>query len=183
MLMGNSTRVSDKPFIKIGGKPLFRYGYDILEDIFEKPLIVANESVAQKVQKIGLDFVLENMDIGPVGGIIAGLKTLTSKYVFVTACDMPFINEKVVRYMQTLVSDDGLFPKHDNGNIESLHGFYNRGSFIKAEIPKDYKIRNMIEEMNVSYVQTGELRRLDPELSTFKNINTREDIRWFQGLI
>lgn len=182
MLFGRSTRLKDKPFIKIRGKELFRHGYETLAGIFDRVLIVANESVADKTGKLGIDYITEDLGAGPAGAIVAGLKNLTSDYVFVAACDMPFINDNVVRFMVDRVEGDGLFPRHENGDIEPLHGIYRRKPFIGVGIPEDRRVRTMIESLDVSYIQVEELRRFDRRLLTFRNINTQEDIRWMETL-
>ncbi|MDO8525689.1 MAG: molybdenum cofactor guanylyltransferase, partial [Candidatus Omnitrophota bacterium] len=89
----------DKAFLKVGGKTIIDRQLKALRNIFKEIMIVTNSPDRYKDRKgvkIIPDLVREK---GPLGGIYSGLSASGSFYNFVTACDMPFINEGLVKYM------------------------------------------------------------------------------------
>lgn len=77
---------------------------------------------------------------------------------------------------------DAAIPQWPNGYIEPLHAVYKVSPALsaaeKAMGEGRLTIRAMIAGLGkVVYVGTDELRRFDPELSTFFNINSQKDLR------
>jgi len=63
---------------------------------------------------------------GPLAGLHAGLLTAKHSHSLVVACDMPFLNLKLLNYMVSLPLDyDVLIPKI-GGWLEPLHAIYSR---------------------------------------------------------
>lgn len=183
MLMGVSERLINKPFIKINGKELFLYGYETLDRIFDKIVIVCHGSLGNRLKKYDIEFITEEYGIGPIGGILAGSKYLSKEYVYVTGCDMPLPNAGAIMHLWEKVSDDGMVPIYKNGQIEPLHSFLRREKVLEIGIPKGHKIRNLLEKMNVEFMPVGDLRKYDEKLLTFRNINTQEDMEWLKNYI
>ncbi len=182
MLMGVSTRIKDKPFVKIDGKELFLHGYATLRKIFDSIIIVyeKNKILKNKLKKYPIKKIPENHEIGPLGGIYEGMKHCTGEYVFVNACDMPFLNPDVIKFLYKNTKKDGIVPRHKNGQIEPLHAFYRREKILKIfNKIKGRSIKDMLALLDIHYISTEKLRNLDPELLTFRNLNTREDILEF----
>jgi len=119
----------------------------------------------------------------PLIGMLTGLRRVKSDYALVLPCDLPFVNEPIVRLLFKRASGyEASVPKWPNGNIEPLHSVYDVSS---AELAAEETIRSgqlkvsrMIERLErVVYVDTRELRTLDKDLLTFFNINARQDLR------
>ncbi|MGC8812640.1 MAG: molybdenum cofactor guanylyltransferase, partial [Candidatus Aenigmatarchaeota archaeon] len=98
---GKSSRLRNKPFLILKDKPLVKHIFDNLEKIFSDVVIVVkNENERRKIEeiirncKIAVD---KNKIFSPIAGILEGLKFLKNDFVFVVACDMPFIKEKTVK--------------------------------------------------------------------------------------
>jgi len=58
---------------------------------------------------------------GPLGGIYTGLATSDSVYNLVVACDMPFLNEDLLRYMIQLSANFDLVVPRWDSMVEPLH--------------------------------------------------------------
>ena len=187
MLMGRSERIKNKPFVKIRGKELFRYGYEALSEIFAKVFIVCEKSLGNKLKDYpDLDVVTESYGIGPLGGIYGGAKHSRAEFIFVTGCDMPFLNKRVMEFLCTLVEKDGVVITNEKGFLEPLHSIYRREKALEVLggiLGKERRISKMIEQMDVRYVSTEKLRGYDEELITLRNINTRGDIAWLEGFL
>ncbi len=116
--------------------------------------------------------------IGPIGGLHAGAIAACGDYIFVSACDMPCIESSVVRYLfETLGTYDAAIPSWNFDMIEPLHAVYRRSvlmDYLKSH--ESLSLRPMIRSINTRYVSVEELRKFDPRLRTFTNINKLEDL-------
>lgn len=125
-------------------------------------------------------------DVGPLEGIRAGLLEASHNYAFVCACDMPFVNRKVVDLLfEKARGHDVALPRHNARMFESLHAVYSKK--LIPEIEKAlgrgdrFVLAPVFELEDVVYVDVSEIREIDPELLTFANINTVEDIERIVG--
>ena len=177
----------DKSLIQLNGKPLLAHVIDTLYDLVEEILI----SLRSYKQAKKLDKIIEGKNIrivvdevvgyGPIAGINAAMKALTSEVVFLTGCDMPNLKTDVIKQLFMLIEDyDAVVPIWENGDIESLHSVYRRDSTLTATdlciSNGEKKLFEFINRLDVRYVRIDEIKRLDPSLLTFSNINSPEDI-------
>lgn len=174
-------------------------GKTILERLLESLFLVVDEvifSVRDKTQEQKLKPVLEISpfreirfcfdtlrDVGPLEGIRTGLLESRSEYSFVCAGDMPFVNSKVVDLLfETADGHDAALPRWEDGKFEPLHAVYSRKLIL--EIGKTFGggrhsvLTPVFEMKDLVFVEVSEIREFDPELSTFANINTVEDIEF-----
>ncbi|HNW37608.1 MAG TPA: molybdenum cofactor guanylyltransferase [Methanosarcina vacuolata] len=121
-------------------------------------------------------------DAGPLEGIRAGLLESRAEYSFVCAGDMPFVNFRVVDLLFEKASGhDAALPKRKDGKFEPLHAVYSKK--LIPEIEKAFEngrcsvLTPVFEMKDVVFVEFSEIRELDPELRTFVNINTVEDLK------
>jgi molybdenum cofactor guanylyltransferase len=116
--------------------------------------------------------------IGPIGGLHAGALAAHGDTLFVSACDMPCIDAGVVRYLFDSIGDgDAAIPSWNYDMIEPLHAVYRRSVLLSYLVDHEsYSLRPMIRSINTRYVQVDELRKFDPTLRTFTNINKLEDL-------
>jgi molybdopterin-guanine dinucleotide biosynthesis protein A len=64
---------------------------------------------------------------GSLGGVYTGLVSSNSFYNVVVACDMPFLNLDLIRYMISIAeSADAVIPKTLNNVLEPLHAIYSK---------------------------------------------------------
>jgi len=115
---------------------------------------------------------------GPLGGIYTGLLVSKSFYNLVVACDMPFLNVDLLRYMLKLCPGlDAVIPFTDR--IQPLHGVYAKSCLddIRTGLDKDWlKIVPFLNTVTVRYVTKEECQRFDPQLLSFLNINSPIDL-------
>ena len=102
--------------------------------------------------------------------------------VLVVACDMPLLNVRFIRHMLSVAGEyDALVPRWGSGKevrVEPLHAIYSAGCADVAEkrIRRgELKISNFLDEINVSYLDESVIRRYDPGLRSFYNVNTPEE--------
>jgi len=177
-------------------------GKTILERLLENLFRVVDEvilSVRDIPQKEKLLPVLERFpdreirfcfdsieDAGPLEGIRAGLLESRSEYSFVCAGDMPFVNFRVVDLLfEKAEGNDVALPRWEDRMYEPLHAVYSRK--LIPEIEKAFErgkhsvLTPVFEMQDVVFVEVSEIRGIDPELRTFANINTVEDLESMIG--
>jgi len=172
-------------------------GKTLLEKLIETLFLSVEEiivSVRDKTQLEKLTPVLKKFpnsnlrvcfdtrkDLGPLEGLRAGLLEASYAYVFVCACDMPFINPKVVDFLfEKAKGHDAALPRYSSKKYESLHAIYSKK--LIPEIEKAFErgerfvLAPVFKLEDLVYVEVSEIRKIDPELLTFVNINTLEEI-------
>lgn len=179
-------------------------GKTILERLLESLFRSVDEvilSVRDKIQEEKFRPVLERFpareirfcfdtleDAGPLEGIRAGMLESRAEYSFVCAGDMPFVDSRVVDLLFEKASGhDAALPKWENGNFEPLHAVYSKKLIPEIEKAFERGKRSVLapafQMKDVVFVGVSEIRELDPELRTFVNINTIEDIESVIGSV
>ena len=113
-------------------------------------------------------------------GIHAGLFYASQPYIFVTACDTPFLQPALIRILLEAAAEapDVVVPKTAKG-FEPLCAVYSQRCLqpITHRLKQgDFRIRSIFREVRVHQVGEERLRQGDPDLRSFYNINTLEDL-------
>jgi molybdenum cofactor guanylyltransferase len=167
----------DKAFLPIAGSPLIEHVLRPLKCLFREIIVVTNSP--EQYAAYGVSVVRDAFNKrGPLTGIYSGLLHSTDKYNFVVACDMPFLNARLIAYMTALAEGyDAVVPTFGEF-MEPLHAVYCKGivPVIEERIRQnDQRIRNMLATLRIRYVLEEEIDHFDPERKSFKNLNTRQD--------
>ena len=119
-------------------------------------------------------------DKGPLGGIYTGLLASWSSHSIVVACDMPFLNTELLRYMIELSGDfDAVIPRLREGMVEPLHAIYSKSCLdnMKTRLENNQLgVNPLFNTIRIRYVEQAECQRLDPQLLSFFNINSQPDL-------
>ena len=183
---GSRMGFEEKAMIDIDGRPLISYVIDALEKVVDNIIISVRDTQQGKILGEFLpDYVFTydaSENKGPISGILSGLEYCEDEYCFIVACDMPFLNENVVRMLFKQCADyDAAIPIWDDGFLEPLHAVYRTEPMIretKKAIDRDEKIiLAPLSGLNVNYVKIDDIKNIDPDLRTFMNVNTPEDLR------
>jgi molybdenum cofactor guanylyltransferase len=116
---------------------------------------------------------------GAFGGVYTGLVNSTTYYNVVVACDMPFINQRLLSYMLGLAeSFDVVIPKVNN-ILEPLHAVYSKNCIAPIEFlikQNRLSILELFPMVKVRIVENNEIDRFDQDHQSFFNINTEADL-------
>lgn len=186
---GKSRRLGqDKRFIEVGGQMLLDRALVTLEALFPEVIVV----VAEKSQDLNVrnSVLVEDLipDRGSLGGLYTGLAYAKHPRAFAIACDMPFLNPAIIRYLVELdIRADVVMPKLATG-LQPMHAVYStRCVAVLEEMARTQRLR--IHELaqhptlTVHLVPQADLVRLDPDLRSFHNINTPEDLERARKLL
>ena len=167
----------DKAFLKVGGVPMIERVLRSLKDVFQDIIIVTNSPELYAVY--GVTVVTDEFDKrGPLTGIYSGLVRSAEEYGFVVACDMPFLNPRLIEYMAGLAPGNDIVVPAVGGLCEPLHAVYSRGlvPVIEEQIKRERKrIQELYGSLRVRYVPEQEIDRFDPGRKSFKNLNTPQE--------
>lgn len=116
---------------------------------------------------------------GSLGGIYTGLTYSNSFHNLVVACDMPFLNQALLRYMISLAPDFDIIIPRKGAYIEPLHAIYSKNCarFIEEQLKRDnLRIAGFFDSVKIRYIEKEEIERFDPEHLSFFNVNTQADL-------
>jgi molybdopterin-guanine dinucleotide biosynthesis protein A len=176
---GKSRRYGEnKALVAVEGVPLIERVADVLGSLFHRVVLVTNSPDEYKHLHLPMfeDLV---KDLGPLGGILTGLSVITEEAGFLVACDMPFLNPALIRYIIRIRGRFHVVVPRIRGDLETLHALYSREclpalwKFVHAG---EYQVFRFFKEVAVRYVEENEIRSHDPELRSFININRPEDL-------
>jgi molybdopterin-guanine dinucleotide biosynthesis protein A len=122
---------------------------------------------------------------GALVGLATGLAVSKAHYNLAVACDMPFLNQTLLRYMLGLKDGFDLVVPRVGGYVEPLHAVYARSCLAPMERLLEQgkmQINALFELVKVRYVEAEEMERFDPRRLSFFNVNTSADLEKAQQL-
>jgi len=184
----------DKCFITLNNKPLIQHTIDKASSVADEIIVAVRdkkqgEQIANKIPK-QIVLVFDSLkEVGPLAGVLSGLKRASFSFSLVVGCDMPFVNPDVAKFLFEIASTgyDAVVPKWENGLVEPLHAVYRKEPMLavikEATGRSKRKIFDVLSQLkNIYFVPVKEIREIDPGLNTFININTPEELEKFQIL-
>ncbi len=185
---GSRLGYQEKALIDINNKPLISYVIEALKKVVDNIIISVRDRAQSELLQLhpymsGYRFAYDTYkNKGPLAGMLSGLSACQEEYCFIAACDMPFINEKVVKLLfRKSKTHDAAIPRWEDGFLEPLHAVYKCKPMIretKKAIEKgETIILAPVFKLNVNYVEIDEIKKIDRDLRTFMNVNTYEDIK------
>lgn len=186
MAGGKSRRMGfNKSFLKYKDKTFIEHQIAILNNIFHEIILSANDrSIYDNFRlPIVTDVIPEK---GPLSGICAGLLHTKDSHAFVIACDMPFINEKVILYLKKYIGGyDVVVPQTYRG-LEPMHAFYSTNCIqpmYRCLEEGKLRIVDFFSEVRVKIVDEKEFGGLDVSTQSLINLNTPEEYKKYCGNI
>jgi molybdopterin-guanine dinucleotide biosynthesis protein A len=170
---GSSRRMGlDKAFLDIAGTPLIKQVISQLENLF--PQVVISTGYSDKYTELGCTVIEdEDSECGPLSGIRSTLKSTNYDMLFVTACDIPHIDQALVQALHDAIPGyQASIPAWD-GTLQPLHGLYTSDSIQGLETmysTSELRASAIIDYLTVNVLDISGQARLF-------NINTPEDYR------
>ena len=164
------------------GEPLVRRVIRRMSHVTSNIIIVANDE--ERVAELDLpDNVTPVIDEypgkGSLGGIYTGLRAAMTDWAVFCACDMPFPSPGLYdALLAERDANDAVVPVVD-GRPEPIHAAYSHACLqpIREKLAADrLKISGFFEDVRVCYFTEDRVRAIDPNLLSFFNINTPQDL-------
>jgi len=171
----------DKGLAPFLGKPLIARVIQRLSPIADELLITTNQPEAYKSLDLPLypDLIPGR---GALGGLYTALSAATLPLVAVVACDMPFINASLLAAERDLLlaEDVAAVIPHLGEGVEPFHAVYRREvclPHIKAAIEADkWRADAWFSQVKIHLMRKEQIAQYDPELRSFWNVNTPEEL-------
>lgn len=182
---GRSSRMgTDKSLLSLDGYPIFEHILERLAQLHAPTFIIANEP--QKYQHFNIPIFPDVIPSqGSLGGLYSAIYNSQTDFTLCVACDMPFLNVKLLAYQMSLCGDYDLIIPRISGVSQPFHAIYS-----KACLPTIYK--HLIEgrlqasgfyaSLSVRWLEADEVGKFDPTYVSFININTPEDYQSIRQL-
>ena len=178
---GKSTRMGmSKALLPFGPETMLQRVVRILNDVVTP--IVAVAAAEQELPELPREVIVtrdEREGRGPLEGLRAGLKALPEHVdaAYVTSCDVPLLVPGFVRQMLDLARGYDVTVIEIDGFTHPLSAVYRRAAlpYIEELLAQD-RLRPvfLFEAVKTRRVSREEITA-DPDLTTLRNLNTRED--------
>ncbi len=192
---GESRRFGiDKALVPLPGgtTPMLEVVVQALLAVTADVVVIAPEN--RTYAQFGIPVVSERSPgQGPLGGLEMALGWTSHDRCIVVACDLPFLNPDLLRWMAAQAfTEDALVPmvsgtdpggsSTPNPRPQPLHAIYRRsclGAVQQLRSSGERRLGRLLELIDVRYLGDEEIRRIDPELRSLLNLNSLED--WTQA--
>jgi molybdenum cofactor guanylyltransferase len=190
LIGGRSSRLGrDKAFVDLGGRTLARRALDTVRGsgIASKTTFVAGSETQFAIEALTLDvpFAFDLVEgRGPIGGLHAALSYAQTEWLFLLACDYPFVTAGLLRLMADGTSDEfgAVLPEQADGRLQPLCAFYN----VEAARPLIEEIisaqrvpppmSEIVSLLKPKIVMPAEYSHLAGSDHFFANLNTPHDL-------
>ncbi|MDR2367459.1 MAG: molybdenum cofactor guanylyltransferase [Deltaproteobacteria bacterium] len=165
----------DKKRLALGGKSVLERLLEGLGPLFAKVLVSSNDPVP------GLEALPDTLGSGPLAGIYQGLLHSPSDWLYVIACDMPFVNPGYIAHLRSIVAlgaCDVCLTSRQGGRYEPFNAFYSKNclNVIKEALERgEYKIQPVVDRLRVAVIPPEIAKTFGSE-TMFFNINRPGDL-------
>jgi molybdopterin-guanine dinucleotide biosynthesis protein A/molybdopterin converting factor small subunit len=163
---------TDKAMIHFQGATLLEKLVKEVKQLANKVIVVSNDV---KHHKYNTTEVIEQNPLGPLNGLLNGLKECNTDWVLVLSVDMPLLNlSDLVDSLKTKVNEtsSAIIPNID-GKAQYLAGFYRievLSNIEKLIASSQYSMKSLIKNFSKVILISG-------CKNNFANINSIEDIQ------
>jgi molybdopterin-guanine dinucleotide biosynthesis protein A len=147
---------------------------------FFDPIIIVTNQPRDYLDE-GVILVTDLVDIrSSLTGIYSGLFYSPRPQAFITGCDMPFLKQELLALMMKNLEArwDVIVPVTEEG-FQPLSAIYSRRCLepMANQLAEGkLKVSHLFSKVRIKKVSETSLRQVDPELKSFFNINTPEDL-------
>jgi molybdopterin-guanine dinucleotide biosynthesis protein A/molybdopterin converting factor small subunit len=175
---GKSSRMGQpKALLLFAGEPLIVHLVRRLGQLFSDIVVVA--APEQELPALSSTIVRDDVaHQGPVGGIYYGLNAARREICFVTSCDAPFLNLRLIAYLMGQISDFDVVVPFIQDRYQPLHAVYRKqvAPLLKEQLERgELRPIFLYDKVRTRKITEAEMHPHDPESLSFLNMNTPED--------
>jgi molybdopterin-guanine dinucleotide biosynthesis protein A len=180
---GESRRMEqDKALLPFLGEPMIARVLARLAPIGDEMLVTTNHPEDYRFLGVPL-FTDLAPGRGALGGLYTALRAANQPLVAVVACDMPFVNANLLAFQRDVLIQTGadIAVPHLEGGLEPFHAVYRRLTclpHIEAALEADqWRVDAWFSKVKVEQIPEETILEWDPELLSFRNVNTPEELQ------
>ncbi|MDR2467339.1 MAG: molybdenum cofactor guanylyltransferase [Spirochaetaceae bacterium] len=176
---GQGRRIGcDKKELVLAGEKIIDRLIRLLSAHFDEIIVSTNTAF----ERTGIICVEDTLGAGPLAGIYSALQCAASEYLYVTACDMPFISCAYIDQLAGCIatrSYDVAAARRPGGFIEPFNAFYRKTTLplIREQLLRgEYKMGALLYKLEVCTLDL-------PNEREFFNINYQTDLSQAEELV
>ncbi|MEW6447063.1 MAG: bifunctional molybdenum cofactor guanylyltransferase MobA/molybdopterin-guanine dinucleotide biosynthesis adaptor protein MobB [Bacillota bacterium] len=179
---GKSRRMGEnKAFLLVDGRPLIERVLAALREVFTEVMIAGDPEVYGGLAEKVVPDIIPGM--GPLGGIHAALSFASHELVFIAACDLPFADGEVARYIvQRAEGFDAAVP-YVGGRLEPLFAAYRKTCLdhvARCIEAGRLRVVGFLGEVRVCYLTEADFSWRRNFRRVFLNVNTPAEVNRLQ---
>ncbi|MDP8922994.1 MAG: molybdenum cofactor guanylyltransferase [Chloroflexota bacterium] len=175
----------DKALLEIGGRRTIDRVLGALDGLATDVVAVVNEDRLADVAGIR-----RIADPEPHAGVLPALQAALSvarePLCLLVACDMPFLQPALLRRLVELAEGYDVVIPHVDGQPQPMHAVYRRdpcrGAIAESLARGQRRMIAFLDAVRVRTVPEDKVRSVDPDLRSFFNVNTPEDLERARAL-
>lgn len=188
---GKSSRFgSDKASALLQGRPLVQWAVAGLEPVVQALVIVKAplQQLPPLTASVPVTVVDDEYDgLGPLAGLVTGFGAVKTEFCFATSCDAPILSGALVEFLAGLARDADVVVPNVEGFMQPLTAVYRPSScrppFARLVALGSLKIVSAYGGLRTIVISEEEVRRIDPELRSFRNANRPERLAEIEALL
>jgi molybdopterin-guanine dinucleotide biosynthesis protein A len=167
----------DKSRLIIEGRPIIVRQVEVLQRLASEVFIVASDT--GRFADLGVPVFPDLVpNLGAIGGLDTALHAAAGSRVLVVACDMPFLDERVLSRLAALPETvDAAWVRTPRG-VEPLLACYRpsaRAAVRQAIDARELKVADLDRMLRLEYVDAGEIVGAEAARRLVTNLNTPGD--------
>jgi molybdopterin-guanine dinucleotide biosynthesis protein A len=173
-----------KAWLPFGDELMLPRVVRILSEVVSPIVVVAarGQDIPQMLSDVHV--VCDEYDAyGPLAGLAAGLTALTGRCgaAYATSCDVPLLNAQFVERVVGLLGDYDMAIPRDAEFAHPLAAVYRTSLATTAReriAAGERRLLSLLDDCRGRNIEMSELREVDPELRSLRNLNSPEDYAW-----
>ncbi|MDR2795214.1 MAG: molybdenum cofactor guanylyltransferase [Spirochaetaceae bacterium] len=176
---GKGSRIGyDKKRLTLNGGSVMAELVTKLRHIFDEIIVSSNNEFEHE----NVTVLSDGIGAGPLAGIYQGLRRCNSEYLYVIACDMPFVSPAYIAFIKNKIeggSYDACVARN-GAFLEPFNALWGKSCIepVRAALENGvYKILPVLKSLRLRVVGEDEVKRFSEQRDLFFNINYAADLR------
>ncbi|MDR2444857.1 MAG: molybdenum cofactor guanylyltransferase [Spirochaetaceae bacterium] len=177
---GKGTRIGyDKKNLMLNGSSVMAGLVKRFRSIFDEIIVSSNNEFECE----NVTVLRDELGSGPLAGIYQGLRRCNSEYLYVIACDMPFVSPDYIAFIKNKVEGGGhcdACVARNGAFLEPFNALWRKsciGPVRDALESGVYKVLPVLKKLRLCVVMPEEVKQFSGAGSPFFNINYDADLK------
>ena len=177
---GKGTRIGyDKKKLVLNGGSVMTTLVKRLRTVFDEIIVSSNNEFEYE----NVSVLPDEIGSGPLAGIYQGLRRCGSEYLYVIACDMPFVSPAYIAFMKNKIENGGPFDvcvARNEDFIEPFNALWGKSCIdpVREALESGaYKVLPVLKKLRLCVVSQDEVKQFSGPRDLFFNINYDTDLR------
>ncbi len=180
----------DKAHVKLGDSSLLERVLKVVCPLFDDVMLSYHNSNKEQADRKEVRVIEDQLPgRGPAIGLCAALAEARHAYVFVIACDMPFISSSLIEALASYHSDHDIVVPMREGRPEPLCAVYSTACLETLTERVRQGRRGLVAfienspELKIRHVEAQELGQSDSALRSFVDIDSEHALAEAESLL